>query len=197
MITSRLLEAFLACPVKCHLLSRGEVPTGTEYSVWAVAKDESYRREGIRKLTAQEPGPCVASVKPSLWKRESWRFAIAKTVGAEGWAAEIALIQRIPQAGASRFVPIRFAANNKLSTSDKTMAAFEGISLAKALGTKIGAAKIVHGEKLVTTSVNAAALSRTVHKKVSQAVSLLSADSPPVVVLNRHCPECGYQDRCR
>ena len=48
-----------------------------------------------------------------------------------------ALIERIPQTGTPcQFVPIRFVANNRLSASDKTMAAFEALSLAKALGTK-------------------------------------------------------------
>jgi len=93
------------------------------------------------------------------------------------------------QAGAlSRFVPIRFSAKNRLTASDKAMAAFEAISLAKALGTKTGTAKIVHGEKQATFSVNAAALSRALHKKVSLVASLLSAASPPDTVLNRHCP---------
>lgn len=165
MVTSRLLEAFLACPVKCHLLSKGEIPAGTEYSAWAAAREESYRRESFRKLTSQETGPGIASAEPGFWKHESWRFAVGKTVRAESWEAEIALIQRITHAGApSRFVPIRFAARNRLTASDKTMAAFEALSLAKALGTKTGAAKIVHGDKQATFSVNAAALSRALHR---------------------------------
>ena len=195
MVTSRLLEAFLACPVKCHLLSKGELPAGTEYSAWAVTREESYRREGIRKLTAQVTSSGIASPEHGLWKHEAWPFAVGKTVQAQGWEAEIALIQRIFQAGTpSRFVPVRFAANNRLSAADKTMAAFEAIALAKTLGTKTGTARIVHGEKQATFSVNAAALSRTVHRKVSQVASLLSAGSSPEAVLTRHCPECGFQD---
>ena len=198
MVTSRLLEAFLACPVKCHLLSKGEYPVGTEYSAWATAREESYRRECIRKLTSQETSLGVVSPEPGLWKRESWRFAVGETVRAQGWEAEVALIERIPQTVAlSRFVPIRFVANNRLSASDKTMAAFEALSLAKALGTKTGMAKIVHGEKQATLSVNASALSRAVHRKVSQVASLLSAASSPDTVVNRHCPECGFHERCR
>jgi len=198
VVRSRLLEAFLACPVKCHLPSAGEVPAGTEYSAWAAARQESCRREGVRKLTSQATGPSIAAAEPGLWKHESWRFAVGKTVRAEGREAEIALIQRIPLTGApSRFVPIRFAANNRLSASDKTMAAFEAIALAKALGTKTGTVKIVHGEKPAMVSVNAAALSRAVHRKVSQVASLLSAVSPPDTVVDRHCPECGFHDRCR
>jgi hypothetical protein len=147
VVTSHLVEAFLACPIKCHLLSEGELPTGTEYS----AKEGSCRRESIRKLTSQETSLGIASRESGLWKHESWRFAIGKTVRAQGWEAEVALVQRIPQGGTPpRFVPIRFAANNRLSASDKTMSAFEALSLAEVLGTKTGAAKIVHGEKLAT-----------------------------------------------
>ncbi len=68
MVTSRLLEAFLACPVKCHLLSEGEYPVGTEYSAWATAREESYyQREGIRKLTSQETRLGVVSPDPGRW----------------------------------------------------------------------------------------------------------------------------------
>ena len=66
------------------------------------------------------------------------------------------------------------------------MAAFEAIALAKALGTKTGTVKIVHGEKSAMVSVNAAALSRAVQRKISQVASLLSAVSPPDTVVNRH-----------
>lgn len=141
MVTSRLLEAFLACPVKCHLLSESEIPAGTEYSAWAAAKEDSYRGEGIRKLTSKEASTGIPSPDPNLWKHESWRFSVGETVRAQGWEAEVALIERIPQTGApSQFVPIRFVANNRLSASAKTMAAFEALSLAKALGTKTGTA---------------------------------------------------------
>ncbi len=188
----------MACPVKCHLLSEGEISAGTEYSAWAAAKAESYQLDGIRKLTAQEESKGVASQAPGLWKHESWRFSVGETVRSQGWEAEIALIERIPQSDTSpQFVPIRFVVKNRLSASEKIIAAFEALLLAKVLGTKIGTAKIVHGEKQATLSVNAAALSRIVHRKVSQVASMLSATSPPDTVLNRHCPECVFNDRCR
>ena len=86
MVTSRLLEAFLACPVKCYLLSEGEVPVGAEYSAWAAAREESYRRESFRKLISQETGPDIASTEPALWTHEvntkAWRKAL-KRVGIE------------------------------------------------------------------------------------------------------------------
>lgn len=136
VVTSRLLEAFLACPTKCRLLSTGEFSAGTEYTEWAAAREESYRREGIRKLTSHAVHSGIASPGPGLWEKASWQFAVGETVRAQGWEADIALVQRILQEGAiTQFVPIRFVANNKLSGSDKMLAAFEAIALAKALGT--------------------------------------------------------------
>ncbi len=97
-----MLEAFLACPAKCHLLSKGEVPASTEYSAWAAAREESYRRESFRKLTSQETGPDIASAEPGLWKNESWRFAIDKTVRTETWEAEISKDVRACKANCRR-----------------------------------------------------------------------------------------------
>jgi predicted RecB family nuclease len=192
------LEAFLACPVKCHLLSKQELPEGTEYSTWAIVREDSCRQATVRKLTIPETKPYIASPEPGVWKSESWQFAVAKTVRTEGWEAEIAMIQQIPQAGSlSRFVSIHFVANNKLSSSEKTIAAFEAIVLAKALGRKTDKAKIVYGEKQAMLTVNAAALSRSVHRKVAQVVAMLDRATRPDTVINRHCPECGFNDRCR
>lgn len=77
------------------------------------------------------------------------------------------------------------------------VAAFEALVLAKSTGVKVGVAKIVHGEKWSVFTVKANMLSRAVHKVVSQTAVLLSASSPPDLILNRHCPECEFQDRCR
>jgi len=53
VVTSNLLEAFLACPTKCHLLFVGERPTGNDYTAWTVEREESYRLDGIIKLASQ------------------------------------------------------------------------------------------------------------------------------------------------
>jgi len=47
MITSRLFEAFLACPTKCFLRSIGQSATDNTFTSWKEARDESYRREGF------------------------------------------------------------------------------------------------------------------------------------------------------
>lgn len=86
---------------------------------------------------------------------------------------------------------------NKLSATDKLMAAFDALVLSKSLGVKASVAKIVHGEKYSVSTVKVNTLSRVVHKTINQVAALLSASSPPDLILNRHCPECEFQCHCR
>src|SRR2546421_507078 len=48
-ITSRLFEAYLKCPTKCFLWSRGETGTSNSYADWAQVLNISYRSEGISR----------------------------------------------------------------------------------------------------------------------------------------------------
>ena len=147
--TSRLLKAFLACPLKCYLIFEGRTSAETEYSAWAAAIEESYRQECLSQYREKDAiAAGLSSTEPHKWKMESWQFAFSKTVQADGWEAEIDLIQRNSQYGStSRFISIRFVANSRLTASDKIIAAFEALVIAKALGRKTDKAIIIHGEK--------------------------------------------------
>ena len=201
LITSWLFEAFLACPFKCYLLSNYEIHAGSDYTNWLATQTESYRSEGIHKVTAEHsPELDSDSIDTGRCKNASWHFALNQVVQTQNWEACIQVVQRIPPEAPSssiQFVPIRFVPANKLSNSDKMVAAFEALVLAKSLGVKIGVAKIIHGEKCSTFTVKANLLSRAVHKALSQAAALLSAASPPDLILNWHCTECEFQVRCR
>jgi predicted RecB family nuclease len=201
VVTSCLLEAFLACHMKCYLLSKGEIAAGSDYTSWVATQTESYRSEGKHKLTAEHPYELGSgTLESGRWKSASWHFALDKIVRAQDWEANLQVVQRVPMKGtnsSAQLVPIRFLPVNKLSNSDKMVSAFEALVLAKSLGVKIGVAKIIHGEKSSVFTVKANMLSRAVHKTASQITGLLSVPSLPDLILNRHCPECEFQDRCR
>jgi len=77
------------------------------------------------------------------------------------------------------------------------MAGFDAFALSKALGLKVGAAKIIHGDTGAASKIKAEPLSRTIKKTLGKISTLLSGSTPPELALNRHCPECEYQSRCR
>ncbi len=200
-VTSRLFEAYLACPTKCYLQFKGEVGAGSDYTTWAAKRAESYCRNGIHELTAAHPLELGSgSLESGRWKNASWHFALDQIVRSQDLETSLKVVQRITSKETKlsfQLAPIRFVPDNKLSNSDKMVAAFEALALAKSLGIKAGVAKIVHGEMRSIFSVRVNLLSHAVHKAVSQTTALLSASSPPDLILNRHCPECEFQDHCR
>jgi predicted RecB family nuclease len=200
-VASRLFESYLACPTKCYLQSIGEVAANNDFAIWDETRRESYRREGIKRLTTDHNSELdVESPETGHWKNASWYFTLNRVVRVQNMEANLQVVERIPPEGtnkSSQFVPIRFVAANKLSRSDKLMVGFDALVLSKASAVKVGMAKIIHGDKRSVSKVKINSLSRVVHKTVGKVAALLSATAPPDLILNRHCAECGFQSRCR
>jgi len=49
----------------------------------------------------------------------------------------------------------------------------------------------------LVTKVKTPALTGEVRKRLEKTAALLASEKPPDLVLNRHCPECEFRDRCR
>jgi predicted RecB family nuclease len=93
-------------------------------------------------------------------------------------------------------LPIRFIFNNKLNLDDKLLLAFDALVLSEIVGRAIGRGKIIHGRDKVTW-VNTSALANKTRKVIGKIASLLSSQSPPDLILNRHCAECEFRAGCR
>jgi predicted RecB family nuclease len=65
------------------------------------------------------------------------------------------------------------------------------------LGCEVTLGRIVYGHDHVTLNVKVPALADEVKRAVDGVSLLISGPSPPELVLNRHCPECEFQTRCR
>lgn len=201
LVTSRLFEAYLACPTKCFLRSAGEAATGNEFANWIHKRGASYIRESTKKLTAGLSREVVAShTETSQLKDARWHLAVDQVIRAQHLEASIHAIQRMPPDRMEQFpplVPIRFVHTNKLSRADRLMAGFDAFVLSKVLDKQIGLAKIIHGENRSTVKVKTNTLLREVRKVVSSVVTITSGPLPPHLILNRHCIECEFRDRCR
>lgn len=201
MITSELIEAHLACPTKCYLRSIGEVGSGNECAAWNQTRNESYRREGIGRLTASSTQELASGrIEPTRLKKARWQLALDQVFRAEDLEASIHAVQRTPRDGkpqTSEFIPIRLIRTNKLSRANRITAGFEAFVLAKSLGQPVGIAKVIHGDNSAEIKVRVGTVIRELTKVIVQIRRLLAAASPPDLVLNRHCPECQFRDRCR
>jgi predicted RecB family nuclease len=199
VITSELLEAYLACPMKCYLQSNGEKCSENRFAALYQTQMDSYRHAGIRRLETK-PSQRLArgQIEPQDLKKARWQLALDQAFDMDDLSPNIHAIQRVPTKGrSSEFIPVRFVHLNKPSRANKMAAVFDAIVLSKLTGQPISAAKIIHGDAWTTMKVRVAAHVDELTKMFGRMKVLLAAASPPDLVLNRHCPECEFRDRCR
>lgn len=109
-------------------------------------------------------------------------------------------IERVPSKGRgkpTKFIPIRFVFQNKLNNDERMLLAFDALALSGVLGHPIGFGKIIHGDKHTTLKVKTSGMVSQAQNRIKKITALLSSHSPPDLFLNRHCPECEFQDHCR
>ena len=179
LVTSRLFEAYLACPTKCFLRSMGTAAAKNPVAAWLAHQDSHFRRKaGLKLQTCPD-------------------IVLDQVVETDNVEAQIHAVQTIRLKGKLRSIPLRFVRLNKLSRTDRLMAGFEALALSKSLGVPVDRAKIIHGSQGAAVTVKTNTLQREVGKVVQEITRLLATASPPDLVLNRHCPECEFQDLCR
>ena len=109
-------------------------------------------------------------------------------------------VERAPGKGsgkAAQFIPIRFIFTNKLSRDVKLLLAFDALVFSEAFERGVGLGKLIHGDNFATLNVKTTALIGEVRKRIEKIAAILSKKTPVDLILNRHCPECEFRDRCR
>ncbi len=200
-ITSYLFEAYLKCPTKCFLRSRGEVGAGNAYADWVRSQTDSYRNEQIKELTtsATRDGRIMSAPLPENPKAADRGYAFDFVAQAQNLQSNIHVVERTAPDEFGRviqFIPIRFIYTNKINTDDKLLLTFDALVLSEVLGREVSLGKIIHGEDHITLKVKISARLREVQKPIEKITTLLASPSPPNLVLNRHCAECEFRDRC-
>ncbi len=201
-ITSDLFSAFLKCPTKCYLRSTGQSGSGNAYAEWVRARNEAYQGEMAKRLIEAAPDArgVVTSPADEDLKTATWRLALDLKVEAGNMEARPHGVERMaPQGGSkpTQFVPIRFIPRNKLTKDDRLLVAFDALVLSNATGLDVSLGKIIHGDEHTTMKLKIPGLVSEAHKLNGKATALLSAGSPPDLILNRHCGECEFRDGCR
>ena len=201
LVTCRLFEAYLKCPTKCFLRSADEKAPKNSYAEWIRLERESYTSEGIKRVISGIRQDAIALDQLDLKNLHlaGWHLAVNQIARTSHLESIIHVVERVSRRARNNFelIPIRFVATNNLNKDDKLLLAFDAIVLSQILGSEVGIGKIIHGEDHATTIVNTGVLASNVWRLIAGVESMLSSNTPPDLVLNRHCPECEFQNLCR
>jgi predicted RecB family nuclease len=201
IISSQLFEAYLECSTKCWLRSRAEPATGNSYAEWARPQNETYLEYGLKRSfsTVQESDRATTPPIPKNSKDATWCLATDVRWRTRELESRLQAVERIPSEGHGRpaqFIPYRFEFANKLAKEHKLLLAFDALLLSEVLGREVNLGKIVHGDSHATLKVKIPAFASEVRKRIKEVTALLASNSPPALVLNRHCGQCEFKTRC-
>jgi predicted RecB family nuclease len=200
-ITPSLFHAHLKCSTKCWLRFTGETATGNVYAEWVQKQNDAYHDAAIERLQSEAPqDECAVAPAQENLKTSKWRLGFdVLLTPSENLETRLDAVERVAAEGrrkSAQFIPIRFVCTNKLGKDDKLLLAFDALVLSELLGGEVSLGKIIHGDNRATLKVKAPALAANVRKRIERIAELLSRPSPPDLVLNRHCAECEFHDRC-
>jgi predicted RecB family nuclease len=206
-ITESLFLAYCRCPYKAFLKSKGEVGVPSDYEVIQNQADARFKVEAIDRLLQSQPDSHVLREPPSLAVaiKKSVRLIVGAGVEALGAAHKFDLLERHVERNDARrpaYVPVHFCHSNKLTKEDTLVAGFQGIVLAQALGRPVPFVKVVHGSNFSVTRIELTGPTgiTRVAKEARQTLDRLrkqtESASPPLMILNSHCPACEFKNRC-
>ncbi len=200
ILTSQLFNAFLDCPTKCFLRSRHVVSDANAYAEWVRRREQLYVNEYVQHLAdgGQNEMVTADAITGDIWAT-GWQAGVDVRVKTKDLDSHIQLVERIHNGNGPKLrelVPIRFTFRNKLTVNDRLMLAFDTFVLSQAFDQPFGHGKIIHGDDYSVTKLKTDTLHEKVKRLVSEIRSLLSSDSP-ALILNRHCSQCDFQVNCR
>ncbi|NWG03600.1 MAG: TM0106 family RecB-like putative nuclease [Syntrophaceae bacterium] len=202
IISDNLFGAFLRCPTKCYLRSCSDKTTGNAYADWVQTQEESYHKKAIKRLIERVTPDKVVFGLPitESLKMGKWQLAVDFVARGQNLESNLHAVERSSyqeQNEPAQFIPVRFIFTNILTSYDKLLLAFDGFVLSEVLGCKVTHGKLIHGDSYTTMRVNISALANEVRKLTGKIATSLYGNSPPDLILNRHCIECEFQARCR
>src|SRR4051794_130434 len=205
-IDKGIFSGFCHCKYKAFLKASEVIGEPAEYELVQTEADEKYRVEAIERLLRQADGEIARHpISLPLAIEGGNALMLGAKVEGLGMALTYDVIeihvdrhvnrQRLP-------VPVLFSHKNKLAREDSLLAALHGIVLAGAIGLPVPFVKIVHGSGFSVSKVKLdspsgttrlATESRQILEKLRRQIE---SSSPPLMILNSHCPTCEFRDRC-
>ena len=202
LISKELFKAFLHCETKSFLKSTGVGEVETEIVIWQRHALDDYQRKCCAKLlSGLSEEECLQDAPKSLdLKHARYHLITHYPAQAEGIESYIDALERLAPAARTKhnpYIPILFVPNEKITPHDKLLLAFNGLALSLASGKMPLFGKIIHGREQKTVKVQLAGLIGTAQSIVEKIRTQQANATPPPLVLNKHCPECEFQGRCR
>jgi len=192
-ITTTVFTAYLKCPTKGLLIARGERPPQTFFGDLENNVSEVYKA----KFGSETLANFHDLVRSSRTKETTTLFDCESALYTTKPRAPIREDAQVKQT--HDYIPVLYSAWNKLDESHRLTICFGAMAVAQITGTELPrTGQIIFRDIGRTKQVNVSEqLVRKAKRTVEQITKECEGDDLRPAVLNKHCPICDFQARCR
>src|SRR5713101_852189 len=202
LISEDIFRAFLRCETKSYLKFLGSTGDQREFTDWERNLDEDYKQQCYIQLRSnfREDECLIGTLLPQALENNMYRLVIDCAVHAQETQSHIHALERLASPGKTKhntYIPMRFVPSEKITKYDKLLLAFDALVLSTAFGKAPLFGKIIHGHEQVAVKVELAELMAIAKTIVGKIAAQQTSQTPPLLVLNKHCAECEFKAQCR
>ncbi len=198
-ITRRLIEAYLDCKYKAHLLSKGNRGDPHDLEVVQAELQAAYREQAAAVLK-RKCSKAQASTATNIDIHSGQAIILAPILEDEETAIEFDALRRMDgksSLGPFQYGPVLFWHGESLGRKLTILTAAGGIILSRHQQVQPKTATVIFG-----TECRVRTLQLTKHYKAAQQVlddlaAIVSGKVAPRLILNDHCSLCEFRAECR
>jgi predicted RecB family nuclease len=192
-ITATIFRAYLKCPTKGLLITRGEQPPLTFFGDLqndiSAAYKAKFSRDGLVDFRDLAKSPLRKGTTTLIDCDTTFYSAGPARTTREGAAKA---------RSADEYVPTLYSAWNKPDESDRLTICFAALAVGQATGAGLPrSGKVIFGDAGRTKQVDVRELVKKVERTIEQIIKERESHELRAVVLNKHCQICDFQTRCR
>ncbi len=195
-ITKEIFLSFLACPYKAYLLLKGESGNKSEYEVLFKEMKEKYCADGLKKFSVKQAS--LEMIRDTNLKNKNG-VVYQAPIGQQDVHSDSCIMERVrggSEFGRFHYIPVIFTPKQKLSQEDRLEIAYDGFILKTLQSRRPEYGKVFCGDSFKTTKLRIGSQIEKV-KNIVAKIKKINLDSPPKIILNRHCQICEFKDACR
>jgi len=201
LITKSVLEAHLQCTYKAYLRLTGETGTKSDYEVMLNDTRTEVRRTALAKIQTPDQEVRVARnalLDTTLLKRGEPYFldVTAKTDSLEFTFDGLKKVDGESRLGAFHYVPILFHEGSTVRKEQRTILELACLVLERLEGRRPNSGIVYYGKDCRSTKARLDANLEKGSRLLSEVVMMASSQSPPRLLLSKHCDICEFQQRC-
>jgi predicted RecB family nuclease len=201
-ISGPVFAAYLECETKAYLLQQGVPSPSTETQALRRVLEARFKRSALDSLQASVPEHEVLVGTPSREILRAGRYSLILGPDlpfSHGVARPDAIERLLLPGGRTRvtYRPVRFCWAEKPTIADRLTLAFDALAIMEIAGRPPPTGRVIVGTKYAKQTVSVTKLSTKARGVLKAAGVILAKTHAPVLALNKHCPACEYQARCR